>query len=72
MKDEFILGGLLIVAIGAFYYYATQKPSLSVQLMDNTGNLANKGTKENPVTSADIKAVSDLLSNLLRLKAQQP
>lgn len=71
MKENYILGGLLLVAFGFFYYFATQKPSLSVQLMDSSGNLATKGTKDNPVTSADIQAVSDLLNNLLRLKAQQ-
>lgn len=71
MKDEYILGIALLIAVGAFYYFATKKPSLSVQLMDSSGNLATKGTTENPVTSADIQAVSDLLNNLLILKEQQ-
>jgi hypothetical protein len=71
MKEDYILGGLLLIGIGAFYYFATQKPSLSVQLMDSQGNLATKGSPQNPVTTADIQAVSDLLKNLLTLKAQQ-
>jgi hypothetical protein len=71
MKDEYILGALLLVAIAAFYYFAVKKPTLSVQLMDSSGNLYTKGTKENPVTSADIQAVTDLLANLLTKKAAQ-
>lgn len=72
MKDEYLLGGLLLIAIAAFYYFAVKKPSLSVQLMDSQGNLSVKGTKDNPITSADIQAVSDLLTNLLTKKAMQP
>jgi hypothetical protein len=71
MKDEYILGGALLLAIGAFYYFAVKKPSLSVQLMDNNGNLYAKGTKENPVTTADIDAVTTLLTELLNKKAAQ-
>jgi hypothetical protein len=72
MKDEYILGGILLVAIGCFYYFAVKKPSLSVQLMDSSGNLYAKGSKDNPITTEDIQAVTDLLTNLLTLKAQQP
>lgn len=71
MKDEYILGLALLIAIAAFYYFAVKKPSLSVQLMDSSGNLSAKGTAENPITSADIDAVTSLLTNLLTKKAQQ-
>lgn len=71
MKDEYILGFLLLAAIATFYYFANKKPSLSVQLMDSTGNLYAKGSSQNPVTSNDIDAVTDLLTNLLAKKAAQ-
>lgn len=72
MKDEYILALVLILTVGCFYYFAVRKPSLSVQLMDSSGNIASKGTALNPITSSDIQAVSDLLQNLLAKKAQQP
>jgi hypothetical protein len=72
MKDEFILGGLLIVALGAFYYFAQKKPTLAIQLLDGAGNTSEKGSPSNPVTANDITAVSDLLQRLLILKAAQP
>jgi hypothetical protein len=72
MKEDYILGGLLLVAIAAFYYFAVKRPTLSVQLMDSTGNLYGKGTKDNPITSSDIDAVASLLTNLLTKKAMQP
>ena len=71
MKNEYILVLVLVLAVGAFYYFATRKPSLSVQLLDNQGNIAAKGTPENPVTSADIQSVTELLNRLLELKANQ-
>ena len=71
MKDEYILGGILLISIAAFYYFAVKKPSLSVQLMDSSGNLYAKGTEQNPITSEDIQSVMDLLTQLLTKKAQQ-
>ena len=71
MKDEYILCALLVISLAAFYYFAVKKPSLSVQLTDGTGNLFAKGTKENPVTSGDIDAVTNLLTELLNKKAAQ-
>ena len=73
MKNEnYVIVGIVVIAIAAFYYFAIKKPTLSVQLMDSSGNLANKGTSSNPVTSADIQAVTQLLKNLLTIKASQP
>ena len=72
MKDEYILGGLLLVSLAAFYYFAQKKPTLAVQLLDQSGNTAQKGSPTNPVTSDEIAAVSDLLTKLLTLKASQP
>ena len=72
MKDEYILAGVLVAVIAAFYYFSMKKPSLTVQLMDGSGNLYTKGTSDNPVTSADIQAVTDLLTTLINKKAMQP
>ena len=72
MKDDNVLIVIAILMIAAFYYFAQKKPSLSVQLMDNSGNLAVKGSAQNPVTSDDILAVQTLLIDLINRKAAQP
>jgi len=71
MKDESILVAILIVVIAAFYYFAEKKATLSVQLMDSSGNLSKKGSTDNPITSDDINAIQNLLCNLLTQKAAQ-